>query len=68
MIRRMQNKRAYVDVGAGVGVPVGEGVVVDVGAGVAAGEAVGVDVVGKAVRNADKLGAEVGTAVAIAAE
>ena len=67
MIRRMQT-RAYVDVGAGVGVSVGEGVAVDVGAGVAVGEAVGVDVVGKAVRNADKLGAEVGTAVAIAAE
>ncbi len=41
MIWRMQT-RAYVDVGAGVGVSVGEGVGVDVGAGV--GEGVGVDV------------------------
>jgi hypothetical protein len=67
MMRRMQT-RTYVDVGAGVGVSVGEGVAVDVGAGAAVGEAVGVNVVGKAVRNADKFGADVGTAVAIAAE
>ena len=43
MIRRMQNKRAYVDVGAGAGVSVGERVGVDVGAGVgvSVGEGVG---------------------------
>ena len=45
MISRMQT-RAYVDVGAGVGVSVGDGVGVDVGAGVgvSVGEGVGVDV------------------------
>ena len=59
---RMQT-RAYVDVGAGVGVSVGEGVGVDVGAGVgvSVGEGVGVDVgagVGEGV--GDGVGAGVG--------
>ena len=45
MIPRMQT-RAYVNVGAGVGVSVGDGVGVDVGAGVgvSVGDGVGVDV------------------------
>ena len=67
MISRMQT-RAYVDVGAGVGVSVGDGVGVDVGAGegVSVGDGVGVDVgAGVGVSVGDGVGVDVGAGVGV---
>ena len=67
MMWRMQT-RAYVDVGAGVGVSVGEGVGVDVGAGVgvSVGAGVGVDVgAGVGVSVGAGVGVDVGAGVGL---
>ena len=67
VIWRMQT-RAYVEVGAGAGVSVGEGVGVDVGAGVgvSVGEGVGVDVgAGVGVSVGAGVGVDVGAGVGL---